>query len=59
MRNGTGFLSYQGRTRTADGAGFLSYQSRARTADGAGMEARPPGRSVERLAAAQAAIAQK
>ena len=37
-----------------NGAGFLSYQSRARTADGAGMEARPPGRSVERLAAAQA-----
>ena len=36
------------------GRGFLSYQSRARTADGAGMEARPPGRSVERLAAAQA-----
>lgn len=43
-----------GRGKCGTGRVFLSYQSRARTADGAGMEARPPGRSVERLAAAQA-----
>lgn len=43
-----------GQGKCGTGRVFLSYQSRARTADGAGMEARPPGRSVERLAAAQA-----
>ena len=43
-----------GRRKCGTGRVVLSYQSRARTADGAGMEARPPGRSVERLAAAQA-----